>query len=73
MGSSPYSKRNQSESEKCGADKGNIVQWHQGFEFLKKSKKMYFIPSVCEAPGSIPVFVQDKLKTYLWGCREFGR
>ncbi|PFX13522.1 C-reactive protein 1.1 [Stylophora pistillata] len=38
--------------KKCDAGKGNIVQWHQGFEYLKKNKKRYSIPSVCEAPGS---------------------
>lgn len=38
--------------KKCDAGKGNIVQWHQGFEHLKERKKKYYIPSVCEAPGS---------------------
>lgn len=33
----------------CDAGKGNAIQWHQGFAFLKGSKSKYFFPSSCEA------------------------
>lgn len=38
-------------AKKCDGGKGNVIQWHQGFEYLKNNQKTYNSPSVCEAPG----------------------
>lgn len=37
-------------AKKCDAGKGNVIQWHQGFEYLTTNNKAYNSPSVCEAP-----------------------
>ena len=39
-------------AKKCDGGKGNVIQWHQGFEYLKKYEKTYNTPSVCEAPSA---------------------
>ena len=33
----------------CNAGKGNTIQWHQGFAYLKENKLKYNYPSTCEA------------------------
>lgn len=38
---------------KCDGGKGNVIQWHQAFEYLKTNEKAYNSPSVCEAPAQI--------------------
>ena len=39
--------------KKCNAGKGNVIQWHQGFEYLKTNNKTYNVPSACEAPAQV--------------------
>jgi len=39
---------------KCDGGKGNVIQWHQGFQYLTTKKKTkYNSPSVCEAPAQV--------------------
>ena len=40
-----------SNAKKCDGGKGNVIQWHQAFTYLKKYKKTYKIPSVCKVPN----------------------
>ena len=35
----------------CNGEKGNVMQWHEGFQNLQKSSGKYFTPSSCEAPS----------------------
>ena len=37
-------------AKKCDAGIGNVIQWHQGFEYLTTNNKTYTSPSVCRAP-----------------------
>ena len=34
----------------CNGEKGNVLQWHEGFQHLQKSSAKYFTPSTCEPP-----------------------
>ena len=36
-------------AKKCDGGKGNVIQWHQGFD--KKYEKLYESPSVCKVPS----------------------
>ncbi|KAL9984080.1 hypothetical protein ACROYT_G006336 [Oculina patagonica] len=38
-------------AKKCDGGKGNVIQWHQAFEYVKKNKLKYNSPSLCQAPG----------------------
>ena len=40
-------------AKKCDGGKGNVIQWHQGFEYLTTNEKTYNSPSVCEAPAQV--------------------
>ena len=39
-------------AKSCDTEKGNAIQWHQGFAYLKANKGKYNFPSTCEAPGT---------------------